>query len=44
MNRYTGQHYSNSFVIKYKERAFSAEMQIISLLFPYGIIYMYHGD
>lgn len=44
MNRNTGQHSSNSFTIKYKKRAFSAEMQIVSLLFPYAIISMYHRD
>lgn len=35
---------SNSLRIKNKEKTFSAEMQIISLLFPYAIIYMYNRD
>lgn len=38
MNRNTGQRYSNSSIIKYKKRAFSAEMQIVSLLCCYSFL------
>lgn len=38
MNRNTGQRYSNSSIIKYKKSAFSAEMQIVSLLCCYSFL------